>query len=265
MSSVKWREIRLFEELVNYEKWTVWRREKKRYKMKAARRVSQAFDKAFSGFSNKRHTTSFASAMSAQTPSDTDLFMLTVLLNPDKHDQLLRFAFTEYNENAIFMFDAIQDLKIMEDEQLQNLAFISLFEEYVEEGCSKRVKIDNVSYQIVLQAARKPEMYCIKQAMDILEEFAVKTLMRVYGRMITPPETQDGISTTEIIRKRASVKIESSNGVLWSSFNDIRSLQLSNTPITIQTHSLPSSPVTMEPPKKKKKFSIRRLFRTHSK
>jgi hypothetical protein len=204
--------------------------------MKAARRLSQAFDKAIVNF-NKRHTTAFVTDTPLQTPTDEDFFKFSVLLNPEKHDQLLRFAFTEYNENAMFFYDAIQDMKEVIDNQLLLLAFMSAYDEYLDEISSKRVKIDPSTYERVnecLEFARYDENYDIRVILPLLEDQTVKILMKVYDRFLSPPDESSPV------KQRASMRLAPTTVVPWTGYEEKTEV-------------------------KKFKFSFKKLFRSFSK
>lgn len=162
-----------------------------------SRRASLAYGKALTFINTKRQTIDFGCVASspARPPkqensmgSVEDLFRVTVLLNAEKHDILLRYAYLEYTENVVFLFDALQE--VLDEESLTQRAsmLVRIYDMHVSQECKGHVRMDYRTYETVsiLIDRIRNNTYTetdVNNIIQTLDDLTVAQLMKSHRRL----------------------------------------------------------------------------------
>jgi hypothetical protein len=134
------------------------------------------------------------------TRSPEDKFKRTVMDNRKQFDLLLRFAFAEYSECVMFLYDAIQDIKETSMEQLQPIMLISAFDMYVTANFRITAHMEVGIYESISDAVDRMR-HAIQTRQDVqlviklLDTLTTHTLMEMYQRLLDVQEKKGEFNT----------------------------------------------------------------------
>jgi hypothetical protein len=120
--------------------------------------------------------------------SPFELFRRQVLMEPGNYDMVLRFAFSEYSECVVFLFDAIQDIKNNIGD-LSTIMIISAYDMYVTANFRVTTNMELSVYEDLTESVERmrlnkhsyQEIHMVTRVLEIL---SVRTLMEMYQRML---------------------------------------------------------------------------------